>query len=189
MTVNSTHDRCQTCTVTIPGQPCFGCGTVVIEQHAVFVTLADGTQFRTTDWLDWDQAIDRWCAMDDQRRDAIKAQGLVAFNGQPIRHYEVRSENDPAYQDLPLRGLTTGFVVYSRSYTTDTAAAKGVLKPLGYYAKSGGWVYYSTKYGERTITQGWFQAAQATGHFVSRLQGETGYRAAVTTSLQVRKDA
>lgn len=163
--------------------------TVVIEQHAVFATLADGSKFRTSEWLDWDQAIDLWTAMDDQRRDAIKAKGLVTFSGQEIRHYEVRSEDDPAYQGLVLRNLASGFAVYSREYTSDIAAAKGVLKPLGYYAKSGGWVYYAAKNGERAVTQGWWRAAQATGHFVSRLRGETGYRAAVTTSLQVRKVA
>jgi N6-adenosine-specific RNA methylase IME4 len=122
--------------------------TISIEQHAVFATLADGTQ---------------------------------------IRYYEVRSENDPRYKHLPLKGLvSTAFTVYTRQYTTEVAAAKAVLKPLGYYAKTGGWVYYQHQGCERTLTQGWWAAARITGHFVSRLQGEKGYRAVVTTALLVK---
>jgi hypothetical protein len=156
------------------------------EQHAVFVTLADDSKHRISNWMGWEQAIEMWYAVDDQRRDAISAKGLVAYNGQPIKRYEVRSEHDPAYYPLPLLNLARGFVVYSREYTTDTAAAKGVLRPLGYYAKEGGWVYFKDQRNEeRVLTQGWFQAAQATGHFVSRITGEKGYRAAVTTSLLI----
>jgi hypothetical protein len=158
---------------------------VTIEQHAVFVTLDDGTQFRSTDWMDWSPAIDRWQAMDDQRREALGVKGVVVYRGQQVRHFEVRSEHDPRYASLPLRNLVTGFAVYSREYTTDIAAAKAVLKPLGYYAKAGGWVYQQGRHGEHTVTQGWFQAATLTGHPVVRLDGEKGYRAVVTTSLQV----
>lgn len=158
-----------------------------IEYHGVFVTLADGSKHRVCDWTSWTEAIDLWTALDDQRREAISAKGLVAYKGQPIRYYEVRSANDPAYADLKTLDLEKGFVVYSRSYSTERAAAKAVLKPLGYYSKAGGWVYFTGKNGaERTLVQGWWQAGQVTGHFVSRLRGEPGYRAAVTTSLQVR---
>ena len=44
--------------------------------HAVFVTLADHTKHRLTDWTDWAQAIDLWTALDDQRLDALKAKGV-----------------------------------------------------------------------------------------------------------------
>jgi hypothetical protein len=162
--------------------------TISIEQHAVFVTLADHTKHRVSDWMDWDQAITRWTAMDDQRREALLAKGLLIvsrFPGEfePIKHYEVRSENDPAYASLPEMALPRYFRVLSRSYTTEAAAAKAVLKPLGYYAKEGGWVYYSEVGGERTVAQGWWSAARTTGHPVVRIEGETGHRAMVSRAL------
>lgn len=159
---------------------------VTITQHAVFATLADGSKHRVSEWMDWSPAITRWEAMDDQRRDAHKDKGIIAYKGQRIRHYEVRSENDPAYKDLPYLDLALGFQVYTREYTTDVAAAKAVLKPLGYYAKEGGWVYYERRGQERVLCQGWWRAAQATGHYISSLKGEQGYRAVVTTALQVK---
>lgn len=169
--------------------------TISIEQHAVFATLASGQIVRVSRWLDWGQAIDMWTAMDDQRRDAIKGKGLIAlYRGAvspiQVKHYEVRSENDPAYKDLPDGSFSfdSNFLVLSREYTTDTAAAKGVLRPLGYHAKSGGWVYEG-KNGDGSdsvVAQGWLSTATQVGHRVLRLEGEQGYRAIVTHSLQTK---
>ena len=165
--------------------------TVTIEQHAVFATLADNRnqRFRVSDWGDWHETMDLFNAMDDQRFESLQAKGLIAYKGLRIKYYGVRSENDPAYAHLPFLDLARGFVVYSREYPTERAAAKAVLEPLGYYAKAGGWIYYRDgRQVERVLAHGWWTAAQATGHFVSRLQGERGYRAAVTTALLVKKE-
>lgn len=171
--------------------------TISVEQHAVFVTLEDGSKHRVSEWMDWTEAIDTWTAMDDQRRDALKVKGIIESHGLRIKHYEVRSENDPNYANLPERNLARGFRVLSREYTTDIAAAKAVLKPLGYYAKEGGWVYYQRKSNghEHALAQGWVRAAEVTGHAVIRqwkrdegslVTKTTGYRAVVTRALQVK---
>lgn len=162
--------------------------TISVEQHAVFVTLEDNSQHRVSDWQDWQDAIDMWNAVDDQRREAHASKGIVAHLGRRIKYYEVRSENDPRYRNLPKIDLVFGFQVFTRLYTTDTAAAKAVLEPLGYYGKSGGWVYHQDKRGrERVLVQGWVTAAAATGHHVARLKGEDGYRGTVTTALLVKR--
>lgn len=154
------------------------------DHHAVFATLEDGSKHRVSDWTDWHAATDRWLAMDDQRREALLAKGVVAYKAQQIRHYEVRSAQDPHYTGLPELELERGFRVLTRLYTTETAAAKAVLEPLGYYGAGGGWVYPSPR--QRPVSQGWWQAAAATGHHVTRLLGEDGYRGTITSSLQVR---
>jgi len=158
----------------------------LLDINAVFVTLDNGMRYRVTEWGEWRPAIDTWTAMDDQRREAIVAKGLVAYKGVPIKHYEVRSAEDPEYSGLEYRDLVRGFVVYGRAFTTPQAAARSVLEPLGYHGKTGGWVYRTDRGQERAVTQGWWQAAGLTGHFVSQLVGERGrWRAAITTSLQV----
>lgn len=165
--------------------------TVTIEQHAVFVTLQDRSKYRVSDWLDWDEAISLWTAMDDQRREALQSKGLLAVarptGWSRIKHYEVRSENDPAYRSLPEFDLVRHFRVLTREYTTQVAAAKGVLKPLGYFGKGGGWVYFTDKGQDRPLAQGWESAAHAAGHRVVEFPDEKGYRAVVTSALLVRK--
>src|SRR4051812_48988323 len=106
-----------------------------VEYHGVFVTLADGSKHRVCDWTTWAEAIELWTALDDQRRDAIKAKGMVAFKDQPIKHYEVRSATDPAYADLKTLDLERGFRVLTQTYTSWQAAARSVLEPLGYYGR------------------------------------------------------
>lgn len=165
---------------------------IKIEQHAVFATLEDGSKHRVSDWMDWIDAQDMWTAMDDQRREAMKNKGLLAVNRFPgkferIKHYEVRSENDPNYAHRPQMYLPGVFRVLSREYTTDIAAAKGVLKPLGYLGHEGGWV--TTADDKTLVAQGWWKAAKKTGHLVLSLDNEDGYRAVVTTALLVKQNA
>lgn len=164
--------------------------TVTVEQHAVFVTLGDFTKHRVSEWMDWTAALYRWTAMDDQRRGAQARGGKVFSQGTEVRHYEVRSENDPAYASLPERNLVHGFEVLSPAYASDTYAAKKVLRPLGYHSKPGGWVYEGKNNdgSDCVVAQGWVHTAAMVGHRVRRLPGETGYRAVVLTDLLVRKE-
>lgn len=166
----------------------------VSQRHAVFVTIEGVGIWRVSDWLDWDAAIAQWTAMDDQRRAVLADRGALVHRTaglQPtwlrIRHYEVRSEDDPGYRDRLELDLARGFEVLSREYATNDAAAKAVLGPLGYYGKKGGWIYSRTNRGaEFAVRQGWVATASLVGHPVRRLKGEKGYRCLVTNLLQVR---
>lgn len=169
------------------------------DQHAVFAALeipSHGStvtlvKVRVSDWMTWREAIDQWTAMDDQRSTAHATGGLVMHGDHVIRFYEVRSAADPGYNGLDTLNLVRGFKVLTQPYASDTYAAKKVLRPLGFHAKEGGWVYEGKNMdgSDCVVNQGWVRTASMVGHRVVRLPGETGYRAVATTSLLVRKEA
>ena len=61
-------------------------------RHAVFATEAEGLiRSRVTGWVDWNAAQDVWTALDDRRR-----AGELPL----VKFFEVRSQDDPAYNGL-----------------------------------------------------------------------------------------
>jgi len=60
-------------------------------KHAVFATSPELHRVRVSRWLDWGAATDEWTRLDDRRR---------AHEMPHVRHFEVRSSDDPSYRGL-----------------------------------------------------------------------------------------
>jgi len=63
----------------------------VNPKHAVFATSPELRRVRVSRWMEWGAATDEWTRLDDRRR----------ANEMPhVRHFEVRSSDDPSYRGL-----------------------------------------------------------------------------------------
>lgn len=70
--------------------------------HAVFATLADHSRVRVTEPASWNLTQLRWSRLDDARLAGRKSRGAHYPN---VRHFEVRSMDDPNYNQSPARVL------------------------------------------------------------------------------------
>lgn len=109
------------------------------EFHGVFATLASGEKVKVAGDLMWSVAQNDWTKRDDARR-----AGLYPH----VRHFEVRSMDDPAYRDLPeaeVKLVKPG----QKGKNAGTAARQawkakhGKLTPNGATQGTGGWFYTS----------------------------------------------
>lgn len=86
---------------------------------AVFARMANGDRVRVEDPTTWNYAQGAWSKLDDERR-----RGRYPH----VKHFEVRSMDDPAYADAPVHFLSP--VIPGRGTKHDYVAAKVAWKRL-----------------------------------------------------------
>jgi len=118
--------------------------------HAIYATKADGARVRVSDPMTWPQAQARWNRADNARREGRYPH---------VRHFEVRSLDDPKYAELSLdpflldMELTPrkGFSTYQKAAHAAWIEWQGKTTRDGKQQGRGGWFYWHSG---RTAAQG-----------------------------------